>query len=146
MITEFREITEKSMLFKLLLIFVSATFVITFGIGGFFGESILNNNQAVDISNQTKSVLQSYGINQFTGLLPIELFNIDILFGSIGFIFIMFGGFLIGFGTRYANGCTSGHAISGLSDLQVPSLIAVIGFFVGGLLMITFLFPLIFKI
>ena len=38
MITEFREITEKSMLFKLLLIFVSATFVITFGIGGFFGE------------------------------------------------------------------------------------------------------------
>ena len=38
------------------------------------------------------------------------------------------GGFLIGFGTRWAGGCTSGHAISGLANLQLPSLVAVIGF------------------
>jgi len=57
---------------------------------------------------------------------------------------LIFGGFLVGFGARYAGGCTSGHAISGLSDLQLPSLIAVIGFFAGGLFMIHVLFPLIF--
>jgi uncharacterized membrane protein YedE/YeeE len=61
---------------------------------------------------------------------------------NIALLFV--GGLLIGFGTRYAGGCTSGHAISGLSDLQLPSLIAVIGFFIGGLLMVHVLFPLIF--
>jgi uncharacterized membrane protein YedE/YeeE len=55
------------------------------------------------------------------------------------------GGLLIGFGTRYAGGCTSGHAISGLSNLQLPSLVAVIGFFIGGLLMAHLILPLIFK-
>jgi uncharacterized membrane protein YedE/YeeE len=50
----------------------------------------------------------------------------------------------VGFGTRYAGGCTSGHAISGLSDLQIPSLVAVIGFFTGGLIMTHLLYPLIF--
>jgi len=54
------------------------------------------------------------------------------------------GGFLVGFGARYAGGCTSGHAISGLSNLQLPSLIAVIGFFIGGLIMTYMVFPLIF--
>jgi uncharacterized membrane protein YedE/YeeE len=51
---------------------------------------------------------------------------------------------LIGFGTRYAGGCTSGHAITGLSSLQFPSLLATIGFFIGGLIMTWFLIPLIF--
>jgi hypothetical protein len=51
---------------------------------------------------------------------------------------------MVGFGSRYAGGCTSGHAISGLSDLQVPSLIAVVGFFIGGLIMTFFILPLIF--
>ena len=57
---------------------------------------------------------------------------------------LFFGGLLVGFGARYAGGCTSGHAISGLSDLQLPSLIAVVGFFIGGLIMTHLLFPLIF--
>jgi uncharacterized membrane protein YedE/YeeE len=56
---------------------------------------------------------------------------------------LVVGGFLVGFGTRYAGGCTSGHAISGLSDLQLPSLIAVIGFFIGGLLMTYVFLPFI---
>ena len=54
------------------------------------------------------------------------------------------GGLLVGFGARYAGGCTSGHAISGMSALQLGSLIAVIGFFLGGLTMTYLLFPLIF--
>jgi uncharacterized membrane protein YedE/YeeE len=60
-------------------------------------------------------------------------------------LFLLIGGLLIGFGSRYAGGCTSGHAISGLSNFQLPSLKAVIGFFVGGLIMVNFIFPLIFK-
>lgn len=50
----------------------------------------------------------------------------------------------MGFGARWAGGCTSGHAISGLSNLQLPSLVAVLGFFAGGLLMTHLLFPLLF--
>ena len=56
----------------------------------------------------------------------------------------MLGGFLVGFGTRYAGGCTSGHAISGLSNLQWVSLVAVIGFFAGGLLMTWVIYPMMF--
>jgi len=56
------------------------------------------------------------------------------------------GGFLIGFGTRWAGGCTSGHAITGLSNLQLPSLVAVVGFFIGGLVMTHLLFPFIFSL
>ena len=62
-----------------------------------------------------------------------------------GFAILLIGGLLIGFGTRYAGGCTSGHAISGLSNLQLPSLVAVIGFFIGGLAMAHFILPLIYK-
>jgi|TARA_B110000495_G_scaffold190720_1_gene193139 uncharacterized membrane protein YedE/YeeE len=76
--------------------------------------------------------------------LPAELFDIAALLDFKSILILAIGGFLVGFGTRYAGGCTSGHAISGLSDLQLPSLIAVIGFFIGGLTMIHFIFPLIF--
>ena len=71
------------------------------------------------------------------------LVPIFIILLLIGFL-LVFGGFLIGFGSRYAGGCTSGHAISGLSNFQLPSLKAVIGFFIGGLIMVNFIFPLIF--
>ncbi|MBP9070295.1 MAG: YeeE/YedE family protein, partial [Bacteroidia bacterium] len=74
---------------------------------------------------------------------PNELFSLEALFSLKGFLILAFGGLMVGFGSRYAGGCTSGHAISGLSDLQLPSLIAVIGFFVGGLLMTFVLLPLI---
>jgi uncharacterized membrane protein YedE/YeeE len=72
---------------------------------------------------------------------PTEIFSWDGLFTLRGFIMIVIGGFLIGFGSRYAGGCTSGHAISGLSDLQWPSLVAVIGFFIGGLFVTFFVLP-----
>jgi uncharacterized membrane protein YedE/YeeE len=76
--------------------------------------------------------------------MPTELFALDALLQFKSVLILVLGGLLVGFGARYAGGCTSGHAISGLSNLQLPSLIAVVGFFIGGLLMIHVLFPLIF--
>jgi len=87
--------------------------------------------------------LRALGINDFTGLMPAEIFNWSSIASLPGFLMIVAGGFLVGFGARYAGGCTSGHAISGLADLQFPSLVAVIGFFVGGLFVTYVLLPLI---
>ena len=50
-----------------------------------------------------------------------------------GVVRLAVGGMLVGFGTRYANGCTSGHTIMGLSALRWQSLVATIAFFIGGL-------------
>ena len=60
-----------------------------------------------------------------------------------GVLLLGIGGIFVGFGTRYADGCTSGHSIMGLSSLQWPSLIATISFFIGGLLMTWIIFPLL---
>ena len=77
-------------------------------------------------------------------LVPNELFNMDAILSIKGLSFLIIGGLLVGFGTRYAGGCTSGHAITGLSNLEIPSLIAVIGFFIGGLIMTWLILPLLF--
>jgi uncharacterized protein len=77
-------------------------------------------------------------------LLPPEIYSWENVLSLKGISILVIAGFLVGFGTRYAGGCTSGHAITGLSNLQLPSLIAVIGFFVGGLIMTFFILPLIF--
>ena len=87
------------------------------------------------------------GVNQAGNeLVPISLFNLETLFSVKGFVLFVIGGFLIGFGTRYAGGCTSGHAITGLSNFQLPSLVAVIGFFIGGLLMAHLILPKVLTI
>jgi uncharacterized membrane protein YedE/YeeE len=78
-------------------------------------------------------------------IAPLELFSWKSLATVKGVILIVVGGFFVGFGTRWAGGCTSGHAISGLSNLQLPSLIAVIGFFLGGLFITHLIFPLLFS-
>ena len=96
----------------------------------------------VAISDETRLALTKLGIHDFTGLAPRELFAWSALFTLKGFASVVLGGFLVGFGTAYAGGCTSGHAISGLADLQLPSLIAVVGFFAGGLIATHFLLPL----
>ena len=89
--------------------------------------------------------LQGLGITSTnTSFLPTELFSLERMLTLKGFSILLIGGFLVGFGARYAGGCTSGHAISGISDLQLPSVIAVIGFFVGGLVMVHLIFPIIF--
>ena len=84
------------------------------------------------------------GISAPDGVQPEEIFSLEAAFTLKGFLILLLGGFAIGFGARYAGGCTSGHAISGISNLQLPSLIAVVGFFIGGLLTTWVLMPLIF--
>jgi hypothetical protein len=114
-------------------------------IGGFVAVHFLSDASNVDLNPKTIEQLATMGIESPNGkLLPETLFGIEIFQSSKMILILVFGGILIGFGSRYAGGCTSGHAISGLSNLQLPSLKAVIGFFIGGLLMAHFILPLIF--
>lgn len=117
-------------------------FLIGAMIGGFISANYLSVNQVPEISQETVKQLNALGFDSAgKAYSPTEIFN-QLTIKNI--ILLAVGGLLVGFGTRYAGGCTSGHAISGLSDLQLPSLIAVIGFFIGGLLMVHVFFPLIF--
>ncbi len=121
--------------------------VFVFGavIGGFIANQFLMGSEGVSISQATLDDLKALGIEYSGGgYVPESLFNWQNLFSFKGIFLMIIGGFFVGFGTRWAGGCTSGHAISGLSNLQLPSLIAVIGFFIGGLIMTHFLFPIIF--
>jgi len=112
--------------------------------GGFIALQFLSPT-APQLNKEVVIKLQELGINSTnTTFLPTELFSLKSLLTIKGFAIILIGGFLVGFGARYAGGCTSGHAISGLSNLQIPSLIAVIGFFIGGLVMVHLIFPIIF--
>jgi len=114
-------------------------------IGGYVAVHFMADPSNVSINPKTVAQLQAMGIDAPNGkLLP------DALFGNAAFTspktiaILIIGGILIGFGSRYAGGCTSGHAIAGMSNLQRQSLKAVIGFFVGGLVMTYFILPLIF--
>jgi hypothetical protein len=101
-------------------------------IGGFLA-SHFGAPHSINISSATVATLSHIGIHDFYGVAPHELFTWHALLSLRGFISIVAGGFLVGFGTQYAGGCTSGHAISGLANFELPSLIAVLGFFAGGL-------------
>lgn len=130
-----------------LLLFVAGSII-----GGWLTSSVLDHPDVLTISQSTINDLEALGINapasdgHTRSLLPLDLFNMETLGTAKGLILFVLGGFLIGFGTRWAGGCTSGHAISGLSNLQLPSLVAVIGFFIGGLVMTHLLFPIIFAL
>jgi uncharacterized membrane protein YedE/YeeE len=114
-------------------------------IGGFVAANFMSAASNVNINPKTIAQLAQLGIDDPNGkLLPDALFAIDIFESPKKILILLIGGILIGFGTRYASGCTSGHAISGLSNLQIKSLKAVIGFFIGGLIMSHFILPLIF--
>lgn len=114
-------------------------------IGGFIGAHFLSHDLAVDINPETVSTLENMGFESAgEAYLPAELFSNGAFTDPKALAILLIGGILIGFGARYAGGCTSGHAISGLSNLQLPSLIAVVGFFLGGLIMVHLMFPLIF--
>jgi hypothetical protein len=111
-------------------------------LGGFIASTYLTTDMAIQLSEATVTELQDFGIpNPGADIVPMSIFNFESLLTLKGFVFIVLGGFFVGFGTRYAGGCTSGHAISGLSDLQPASLIAVIGFFIGGLSITYFVLP-----
>ncbi len=120
-------------------------FVIGAIIGGFLTDAFLSSGQPIDISQSTVQDLKALGITSFESYIPTDLFNFKALSSWEGVFVIIGGGFMIGFGARYAGGCTSGHAITGLSNLQVPSLIAVIGFFIGGLTMTHLIMPFLFN-
>ncbi|WP_367769531.1 YeeE/YedE thiosulfate transporter family protein [Flavobacterium sp. WC2421] len=114
-------------------------------LGGFVAVHFMSDPSNVSINPKTIEQLAQLGIDAPNGkLVPDSLFGPQVFQSPKSILILLIGGLLIGFGTRYAGGCTSGHAISGLSNLQIPSLKAVIGFFVGGLIMAYFIFPLIF--
>ncbi|WP_289644440.1 YeeE/YedE family protein [Maribacter aestuarii] len=114
-------------------------------LGGFIATQFLSDGSTIDLSANTITDLSQLGFeNAGKAILPSELYSWEAITSLKGLGILLIAGFLVGFGTRYAGGCTSGHAITGLSNLQLPSLIAVIGFFIGGLLMTHLLFPLIF--
>ncbi|HMO40323.1 MAG TPA: YeeE/YedE thiosulfate transporter family protein [Saprospiraceae bacterium] len=125
------------------------TFVIGILLGGLIAGNFLRSPEAVQISQSTVDYLSTLGIAypasdaKGLGYVPTDLFN----FGNVkGVLMAIVGGFLVGFGARYAGGCTSGHAITGLSHLQLPSLLTVIGFFIGGILMTWFIFPFLMRL
>ena len=113
-------------------------------LGGYVATHFLSDSSNVSINVKTIELLQTMNIDAPQGkLMPNALFSNQIFESPKTIFILIIGGILVGFGSRYAGGCTSGHAISGLSNLQLPSLKAVIGFFIGGLLMVHFILPLI---
>lgn len=113
--------------------------------GGFIGGHLLTDSYSIDLAPATITSLENIGFtNVGNTYLPNEIFSMSNLSSLPGLLVLVGGGMLVGFGARYAGGCTSGHAISGLSDLQIPSLIAVVGFFIGGLAMTYFILPIIY--
>lgn len=118
-------------------------FVIGVAIGGFVGHNLLANPEMIQVAESTQRDLAVLGITDYSSIMPHQIFNWENLFTAKGLLFFVIGGFLVGFGTRYAGGCTSGHAIMGISSLQWPSVVATIFFMVGGFLMThVFLGPL----
>ncbi len=114
--------------------------------GGFIAATWLNNPRPMQVDPSLQIALQQYGIVDYSSLVPADVFNWHALFTTRGFIIMIAGGFLVGFGTRYAGGCTSGHAIMGLSNLQWPSLVATCCFMAGGFIMSNYILPLIMRL
>lgn len=112
-------------------------------IGGAIAVSLLSNGQPVQVHPALVNELNGYGIHNYNGLVPADLFNWHSLLTAKGFVLMVVGGFLVGFGTRYAGGCTSGHAIMGLSNLQWPSLVATCCFMAGGFIVANLVIPVI---
>lgn len=122
--------------------------VFVFGIlvGGFLAMQFLSNPNPVEVNPDLKAELAGYGITNYSNLVPLDIINWTSLFTLRGFILMVVGGFLVGFGTRYAGGCTSGHSIMGLSNLQWPSLVATICFMIGGFIMVNLILPIILSL
>lgn len=115
-------------------------------IGGYIAVSFLTDSAPVAVAPTTQSALATIGVQTDGKLLPSDLFSTSNLLSLRGMVFTVIGGFLVGFGTRYAGGCTSGHSIFGLSTFQWPSLIATISFMAGGFAMVHILLPLLLSL
>lgn len=118
-------------------------FVLGIVAGGFLGGVVFKNQQPVELSESAISTLGSLGITDLTGIHPKQIFSWDNMLSVNGLLFIVIGGFMVGFGTRYADGCTSGHSILGMSTLNWVSLVATVCFFVGGLIMTHIIIPIL---
>jgi uncharacterized membrane protein YedE/YeeE len=116
-------------------------FVVGVLLGGVVATYFLSNPDPIVVSEKTVVALQALNIEVDHELMPASIFSVENLLSVRGLIFFVMGGFLVGFGTRYAGGCTSGHAIMGLSNLQWPSLVATCCFMAGGFIMVHLLFP-----
>jgi uncharacterized membrane protein YedE/YeeE len=121
-------------------------FIIGIILGAFIAMHFLKDPNPVIVNETLKQSLSQYGINNYDSLLPAEIFSFPALFTLRGAVMLIGGGFLVGFGTRYAGGCTSGHSIMGLSSLQWPSLVATICFMIGGFLMSNLILPFILSL
>lgn len=115
-------------------------------IGGWVAANLLSNHQPVQVNAALVSEWQPYGIHDYSHLVPRDLFNWPALLTAKGLVLMVAGGFLVGFGTRYAGGCTSGHAIMGLSNLQWPSLVATMSFMAGGFAVANLVLPFILRL
>ncbi len=113
--------------------------------GGFIGSILLGASHGPDIASATIAHLSDAGIRDFSGINPSEIFGPEAFHSFPVMIYLFVGGIFIGFGSRYANGCSSGHAIMGLSYFQLASLVAAVSFMVGGILMANFLLPWVLK-
>jgi uncharacterized membrane protein YedE/YeeE len=113
-------------------------------LGGLISSTLLKDDAPLQLSAATIGDMKAMGIAFDGNLNPSQLFSLEAILSLKGFLLLSIGGILVGFGARYAGGCTSGHAISGLTNMQLPSLVAVIGFFVGGLVMTHFILPQLF--
>jgi uncharacterized membrane protein YedE/YeeE len=123
---------------------------LVFVLGIFFGAVIatqlFSNPKDIIVSEKLVNDIKQYGITDYSHLIPVDIINWESLITLRGFIMIVIGGFMVGFGTRYGGGCTSGHAIMGLSSLQWPSLVATCCFMIGGIVMANFILPFILSI
>jgi len=120
-------------------------FVVGLIIGGFISDQWLTPDQTVAINPQTVEDLSEIGFsNAGATYLPDEIYSVKNILSIKGFFILLVAGILVGFGSRYAGGCTSGHGIVGLSSLSKESFIAVGGFFIGGLIMTWLILPYIF--
>ncbi|MBS1501656.1 MAG: YeeE/YedE family protein [Bacteroidetes bacterium] len=114
--------------------------------GGGIAAYLLSSPAPVAINPHTTELLRQQGVKDFSTLLPQDIFNFGALLTLRGFVFVVVGGFLVGFGTRYADGCTSGHSITGISTLQWPSMVATCWFMIGGFVMTWFILPYLLKL
>ncbi|MBL7757408.1 MAG: YeeE/YedE family protein [Chitinophagaceae bacterium] len=115
-------------------------------LGGIIASVLLNNPEPVTVNPRLATELGSYGIHNYNSIVPADLFSWPSLLTLRGFLLMVVGGFLVGFGTRYAGGCTSGHSIMGLSNLQWPSLVATCCFMIGGFIMANLILPFILQL
>ena len=118
-------------------------FVAGIAIGGFLAHSTMTNSAQTEISTHTLNALSTLGVRDFSSMVPGDLFSWQSLLNLRGFVLVIVGGFLVGFGTRYAEGCTSGHSINGIANFQLASIIATLCFFLGGLISTHLILPLV---